>query len=525
MKFGYGQILLFAALTAPISGCAVQIFTPSTVASHGGPTSGLTLAPNSQGQPSVLLGVGVTAPVFSPATVATGAVVQFTISPSLPIGLTMDTKTGAISGIASHASANTSYVVSAVDAAGATASTTFNLRVMDPGHQFSSGYSNLMYLRPNGSIWAWGEANGGRNGTAETITPQPSQYALPPEVAAHVTQVSAADTSCVLIDDTIIRCTGANDKGQVGCASCGDGVDRYAFMDVQPPSGGWGASLHVRQISSGPYHACAIVDEGGVLGKIYCWGHNEAGQLGLGTADNVVHATPDYVRVLGGMALTGATALSVGNDTTCAVALGSAYCWGSNNQSQIGSAAASDPQLTPMVPTGLTSGVTEISTATYFDYANSKHTCAIVNGGAKCWGSNYFKQIGNPAAVDPQVTPLDVTGLSSGAEMIRAQAGSSCAIQAGELYCWGNQDKGHLFNQSSDASAGAGQVTPFAANLGAKVVSFAMGEFHTCALLVTGEMKCVGSNYAGMHGTGAVDAGGWPGLDHLTPSTCLDSFF
>ncbi len=277
-------------------------------------------------------------------------------------------------------------------------------------------------------------------------------------------------------------------------------------------------------IASGPYHACAIIDEGGTSGKIYCWGHNEAAQLGLGSADGLAHAVPNYVRLAGGGTLTGASWISVGNDSTCAVVAGAAFCWGRNEQKQIGSAAATNPQLTPLTPTGLGSGVTQISTATYYDYLNSKHTCAIVNGGAKCWGSNVFKQIGNAAATDPQIAPLDVTNLGSGVELIRVQAGGTCALQAGQLFCWGNQDKGRLFNGLSATGTGVGQVLPYAAGLSANVVSFSMGEFHTCALLVTGEMKCVGSNYSGMHGINAVDAGGWPGLNHLTPVTSLDSF-
>src|SRR3989338_6536822 len=40
------------------------------------------------------------------------------------------------------------------------------------------------------------------------------------------------------------------------------------------------------------------------------------------------------------------------------------------------------------------------------------YTCALVNGAAKCWGQNYFGQLGNNSNINSN-TPVDVVGLAS----------------------------------------------------------------------------------------------------------------
>ena len=98
---------------------------------------------------------------------------------------------------------------------------------------------------------------------------------------------------------------------------------------------------------------------------------------------------------------------------TCALlSTGAVKCWGYNAYGQIGDNSQTN-RLTPVAVSGLSSGVTAIS-ASYF------HTCALLSTGAvKCWGFNSTGQIGDNSQTQ-RLTPVDVSGLSSGVTAISA---------------------------------------------------------------------------------------------------------
>jgi alpha-tubulin suppressor-like RCC1 family protein len=80
----------------------------------------------------------------------------------------------------------------------------------------------------------------------------------------------------------------------------------------------------------------------------------------------------------------------VGGEFACALLTGgSVQCWGYNNDGELGDGTATGPQtcsgipcsLTPVVVSGL-SGVTAIS-------AGTNAACALLSGGSvECWGYN-----------------------------------------------------------------------------------------------------------------------------------------
>lgn len=129
-----------------------------------------------------------------------------------------------------------------------------------------------------------------------------------------------------------------------------------------------------------------------------------------------------------------ATALAMGS-ATCAIVNKGLQCWGSNNVGQIGNNTTTN-QPAPVKVQGLTSGVTAVA-------ASGSHTCAVVSGAAKCWGGNGSGILGDgnctTSACYNSSVPVSVSGLSSGVKDIGASSLLTCAIKTdGSVWCWGN---------------------------------------------------------------------------------------
>ena len=80
--------------------------------------------------------------------------------------------------------------------------------------------------------------------------------------------------------------------------------------------------------------------------------------------------------------------------------------------------------------------------------AGSYHTCAVVNGGVQCWGSNFAGALGINSTADSLV-PVRVQGIASGATAVSAGQHVSCAVVDGGLKCWGYNKVGTVGDGST----------------------------------------------------------------------------
>ena len=92
--------------------------------------------------------------------------------------------------------------------------------------------------------------------------------------------------NCAILDNSSIKCWGANATGQLGLGDSNNRGDTDIMGDSEMgdnlPSVDLGTGRTARGITAGDNQTCAILDNA----SITCWGSNTAGQLGLGDTNN-----------------------------------------------------------------------------------------------------------------------------------------------------------------------------------------------------------------------------------------------
>jgi alpha-tubulin suppressor-like RCC1 family protein len=242
--------------------------------------------------------------------------------------------------------------------------------------------------------------------------------------------------TCALTTSGAVKCWGFGINGRLGNGAT---IDSSTPVDVS------GMFSGVAAISAGSAHTCALTTSGAAK----CWGFNSDGRLGNGaTFDS---STPVDVS---GMS-SGVAAISAGGDFSCALTTsGAAMCWGRGANERLGNGASTN-RFTPVYVSGMSSGAAAIS-------AGSAHSCALTtSGAAMCWGVGAYGRLGNGATIDSS-TPVDVSGMSSGVTAVSSGEIHTCALTtSGAAKCWGFGANGRLGSGATSDSSTPVIVTNF----------------------------------------------------------------
>jgi alpha-tubulin suppressor-like RCC1 family protein len=184
--------------------------------------------------------------------------------------------------------------------------------------------------------------------------------------------------ACAIDADSHLWCWGGDDVGEVG-----NGVSPYDQIPVQIGSDTWD-SISANGITVVQSWTCGIKTDN----TLWCWGYDNAGQLGLGTSGPPI-GTPTQV----GAAQWQQVSVGV-NCNTCGIQQGgSLWCWGDWSGGICGGFLGNGdtgPALSPV----------EISPESWSDVAmGDAATCAIkADGTLWCWGINGRHELGDGTA-------------------------------------------------------------------------------------------------------------------------------
>ncbi len=371
-----------------------------------------------------------------------------------------------------------------------------------PAVAITAGYAHTCALLADGSVQCWGSNTDGALGRGTVSTTEPFAYANPAPVSGlggNVTAIAAQFFgTCALLGDATVRCWGRNAFGELGNGTITSGNTQ----GIGAPGTVTGLGRPVTAISAGGGFACALLNDN----TLWCWGDDGYGQLGDGMARTEFGATgsPVPVKVLGLSALSTIAGVAGGAFHTCAIGTnGNIFCWGINDRGSLGRGTATDFEVTPsgvsltQAAIGLTSGY--------------EHSCMVVSGGGvRCWGQNYYGEVGTGTFSTTQplgiLSPASVTGGLLASKIAAGPAAyHTCAVTAaGAVYCWGSNYGGELGDGSINTSTMPfGKATPvMVVGLPGQASAVASGGFHSCALMKNGSVWCWGTNTDGQLGNG-----------------------
>lgn len=384
------------------------------------------------------------------------------------------------------------------------------VRVRVQGHEVSfaevdAGQSFLTCgLDGGGSAYCWGSQyagvypTGGESVT-RTYTPAPV-----PGGTVFASLGAGAQFACGLTRDGEALCWGLGEVGVLGNGyKAYPPPNRLGSTAPIPVEGG----LRFASLSVGSFHSCGLTREGAA----YCWGSDLYGQLGDGPAADNCDDEPCSrvpVRVAGGQSF---RLLSAGGAHTCGITTdGATYCWGMNDQEQLGNASVTHLCKDTLSSYHCSRVPVPVQDAPVFQalVAGGAHTCALATeGSAYCWGDNRVGALGTGEMPINSAQPLPISGGLTFGSLASGGAYTCGLTPGGQAYCWGSNGYAATGSETREHcivgnTAFECNRTPGPVSGGLTFRSLSGGGLHACGIATSGIPHCWGNNSDGQLGNG-----------------------
>ena len=279
--------------------------------------------------------------------------------------------------------------------------------------ELSIGGSHVSTVKPDGTIWGWGNADYGQLAIDTYTEPNPIQLGT---LNDWLKVTSGSLNTFAIKNNGTLWGTGTN---QYGCLGVGTSISTYySFQQI-------GTATNWSKIAAAQFFTIALKTDGTIWG----WGQNDFFQVIGGTVAN------QLIPVQIGTATDWVDIETTSSRTSFAIkSNGTIWGWGSNSGMLLGSSAVSS-LATP----------TQLNTATDWSKlaAGASHILALkTNGNLWAWGSANHGQLGNNAP-NSSFNPI----LISTDTWIYISAGThtSFGIKSdGTLWSWGWNNSGQL---------------------------------------------------------------------------------
>lgn len=278
------------------------------------------------------------------------------------------------------------------------------------GNQFTAA------LKTDGTLWTWGEGAGGKLGQGNT-----TDYSSPVQVGALTTWATAScgyAFALAIKTDGTLYAWGSNNVGQLGQ----NNTTNYS-SPVQV-----GALTNWLDVAAGFYTSFAIKTDG----TMWAWGGNGDGALGIDDGSFANRSSPVQIG-----SNTYWARVSGGRDGALAVTTdGKLYSWGINNSGELG-LGDTTYRISPVQVGALT-------TWSQVSMGRANYSTAIKTDGTLwTWGKNNFGQLGLGNTTN-RSSPVQVGALATWAKVGASNAVTLATTTDGKLYAWGDGGDGSL---------------------------------------------------------------------------------